>query len=149
MRSNIFIISLLFFASTCFADPDFEGTYRCAGFDPYINKDYSGTVHIVRYNTVYNLLMEYDTGEVARGTAGLWDSATLAVVFQDLKNLQNIGLERYSFSKDRKRIQGYWVYLGKDKLGKEVCEKQKESSTRIVSPSPSLPASPSREGKKQ
>lgn len=125
MRSKFFILLFILFTATSFADPNFEGTYRCAGFDPYLNKDYSGTVHIVRYNAVYNLLMEYDTGEVARGTAGLWDSSTLAVVFQDLRNLQNIGLERYSFSKDRTRIQGYWVYLGRDKLGKEVCQKQR------------------------
>lgn len=122
MKSKI-VLLLMFFSTYSFAMSEFEGTYRCAGFDPYLNKDYSGTVRIVRYNTVYNLLMEYDTGEVARGTAGLWDSSTLAVVFQDLKNLQNIGLERYSFSADRTRIQGYWVYLGNYKLGKEICQR--------------------------
>lgn len=135
MRNKFFILlfCLLFF-STSYADYEFEGTYRCAGYDPYLNKDYSGTVHIVRYNTVFNLLMEYDTGEVARGTAGLWDSLTLAVVFQDLKNLENIGLERYSFSKDHKRIQGYWVYLGRDKLGKEVCQKVNKPIPKITNP---------------
>ncbi len=128
MRHRFFIVlALLFLASICFAAvPSFEGVYSCKGFDPYLNTDYSGTVRIVRNNEVYQLLMEYSTGEIARGTAGRWDDITLAVVFQDLKNLENIGLERYTFSKDYKRIQGYWVYLGRDKLGKEVCEKRAE-----------------------
>ncbi len=127
LRYFLFTLILSTFTSLCFAEPEpnFEGTYRCGGYDPYLKKDYSGTVSIVRYNQVYNLLMTYDTGEVARGTAGLWDDTTLAVVFQDLKNLQHIGLERYTYSKDRKKIQGYWVYLGGDKLGKEVCVKLK------------------------
>ena len=119
-----FLIALLFLASASFAAiPSFEGVYRCKGFDPYLNQDYSGTIRITPNNAVYQLVMEYNTGEVARGTAGRWDDTTLAVVFQDLKNLENIGLERYSFSNDYKRIQGYWVYLGRDRLGKEVCEK--------------------------
>ena len=57
-------------------------------------------------------------------TAGLYDNNTLAVVFQDAKDLKKVGLERYSYSEDHKKIQGYWVYLGKDKLGQEVCEKE-------------------------
>jgi len=125
MRSKFLFFLSLIFTSLSFANHDFEGTYRCAGFDPYLNEDYAGTIHIVQYKAVYHLLMEYDTGEVARGTAGLWDTDTLAVVFQDLKNLANIGLERYSFSNDGTKIQGYWVYLGRDQLGKEVCVKQK------------------------
>ncbi len=124
MQYSRLIIFLFFLASSCFAEPHFEGVYRCKGFDPYLNREYSGTIKIVHYNTVYNVLMKYDTGEVSRGTAGLWDENTIAVVFQDIKKLENIGLERYTYSKDRKKIEGYWVYLGKDKLGKEVCEKQ-------------------------
>lgn len=67
--------------------------------------------------------MMYDTGEISQGTAGLWDETSLAVVFQDRKDPKKIGLERYTYSKDHEKIQGYWVYLGGDKLGKEVCEK--------------------------
>jgi hypothetical protein len=47
----------------------------------------------------------------------------MSVVFQDKKDLKHVGLEQYTFSADRKNIQGYWVYLGEDKLGSEVCEK--------------------------
>jgi hypothetical protein len=68
--------------------------------------------------------MEYDTGEKSIGTAGIWDNETIAVVFQNTRDPKVVGLERYSYSKDHKKIQGYWVYLGKDKLGKEVCEKE-------------------------
>lgn len=124
MQYKIFAIFLLLWSVTSFAEPGFEGTYQCKGFDPYLNRGYSGTVHIVPYNTVYNVIMTYDTGEKARGTAALWDDNTIAVVFQNISNPKVIGLERYSYTKDHKKIQGYWVYLGKDKLGKEICEKR-------------------------
>lgn len=105
--------------------PDFQGTYQCKGFDPYLNRGYTGTVVIANQNSVYSLKMEYDTGEKYVGTGGLYDNNTISVVFQDANNLKIVGLERYSYSKAHKAIQGYWVYLGKDKLGKEVCEKEK------------------------
>lgn len=124
MQSKIVTFLLLLWSIACFGHPTFEGTYKCKGFDPYLNKIYSGTVKIVQYNTVYNLLMEYDTGDTAIGTAGLWDRETIAVVFQDIKDPKIVGLERYSFTTNHKKIQGYWVYLGKDKLGKEVCERE-------------------------
>lgn len=122
MKYIILVISLLW-TGYCAAAPDFAGTYKCAGFDPYLNTDYSGTIHIAHQNAVYSVTMEYDTGEKATGTAGLYDKDTIAVVFQDTKDLKKIGLERYSYSDDFKKIQGYWVYLGHDKLGTEVCEK--------------------------
>lgn len=124
MRYKILSLFLLFWSLTCFGEPGFEGVYQCKGFDPYLNKAYSGTLRIVPRNTVYDVVMEYDTGEKAVGTAGLWDNETIAVVFQDTNDPKIIGLERYSYSKDHKEIQGYWVYLGKDKLGKEVCVKK-------------------------
>jgi hypothetical protein len=124
MRYRIFPVFLLFWSLTCFGGPNFEGVYHCKGFDPYINKFYSGKIQIVHYNTVYNVEMEYDTGEKSIGTAGIWDNETIAVVFQNTRDPKVVGLERYSYSKDHKKIQGYWVYLGKDKLGKEVCEKE-------------------------
>lgn len=67
--------------------------------------------------------MSYNTGESAIGTGGLYDPDSLAVVFQDTKNLKIVGLERYSLSDDKQKIQGYWVYLSKDKLGTETCER--------------------------
>ena len=123
MKKSIFTLLLLSYFSNGLAMPNFAGTYKCSGFDPYLNESYSGTIVITPQNTVYNLKMTYDTGEEAIGTAGLYDEMTLAVVFQDTKDLKKVGLERYSYSDDRKKIQGYWVYLGKDKLGKEICEK--------------------------
>ena len=124
MKHGLVSVILLLCCSVCFGEPNFAGTYKCKGFDPYLNKDYSGTIHIVPQNTVYRLEMIYDTHEKEMGTAGLYDNNTLAVVFQDAKDLKKVGLERYSYSEDHKKIQGYWVYLGKDKLGQEVCEKE-------------------------
>jgi len=120
---------LLFFflvlkTSFSYALVDFEGTYACAGVDPYENKDYKGIIKIIRQPPVYQLEMDYDDGDHLVGTAGLFDNDALAVVFQNTKKKELIGLERYSFSdKKHKKIQGYWVYLGQEKLGKEVCEK--------------------------
>ncbi len=53
---------------------DFAGVYRCRGIDPYLNQSYTGTVVVTPQNTVYSLRMEYDTGEVAIGTGGQYDS---------------------------------------------------------------------------
>jgi hypothetical protein len=127
LRIAVATCFLLLESSNCFAQMgDFAGTYHCYGFDPYLNKKYTGSIVITPQNTVYSLKMKYDTGEEAVGTAGLYDEDTISVVFQDTKDLKKVGLERYSYSSDHKRIQGYWVYLGQDKLGKEVCEKVKE-----------------------
>lgn len=119
----IILAGFLLCCSSCSSPPDFAGTYKCEGFDPYLNKNYTGTIRIIQQNTVYRLEMEYDTGEKATGTAGLFDRNTISVVFQDTEDPKKIGLERYSYSKDFKKIQGYWVYLHQDKLGTEVCEK--------------------------
>jgi hypothetical protein len=124
---RILALALALTIPACYADDvDFTGTYKCQGFDPYLNRNYTGTVVIKPYHTVYEMTMTYDTGEVAKGTAGLFSSDTLSVVFQDIKDPKKIGLERYSVAKDNpKNIQGYWVYLGGDKLGSEVCERLK------------------------
>lgn len=104
--------------------PSFVGVYRCHGTDPYLNKDYTGTVKVTQQNTVYRLEMDYDTGEKSIGTGGLYDKYLMSVVFQDTTDPKHIGLEQYHFTPDYKTMSGYWVYLGKDKLGKEICEKQ-------------------------
>lgn len=124
MKHIIAIICVLLWTSTVLAEPNFAGIYKCKGFDPYLGKTYSGTIRIAPQNTVYSIEMTYDTGEKAIGTAGLYDENTISVVFQDTKDLKKVGLERYSYSDDYKKIQGYWVYLGKDKLGEEICEKE-------------------------
>ena len=105
------------------AEPIFAGTYKCHGFDPYLNKYYSGTAIIKQQNTVYSIQMSYDTGEISRATGGQYNEKLLSVAFQDTKDLKKVGLEQYTLQDDKKTIEGYWVYLGKDKLGKETCEK--------------------------
>jgi hypothetical protein len=117
------LFTLLLGSSIAWATSDFEGTYKCKGHDPYINKDYSGTITVTHSNSVYQLEMNYDTGDNAIGTGGQYDPTLMSVVFQDKNNLKHVGLEQYTFSDDKKKIQGYWVYLGADKLGSEVCEK--------------------------
>jgi hypothetical protein len=102
--------------------PSFAGTYHCKGHDPYLNKDYSGTVEITPQNTVYNLVMKYDLDtEVDHGTGGMYDKTLLSVVFQNEKDLKKVGLEQYHLSDDLSQISGFWVYLGHDKLGTEIC----------------------------
>jgi hypothetical protein len=123
IKYGFFGFLLCSFTSAAFAAADFEGTYKCKGHDPYVNKDYSGTITVTHTNAVYQLIMKYDLGEDAIGTGGQYDPTLMSVVFQDKKDLKHVGLEQYTFSADRKNIQGYWVYLGEDKLGSEVCEK--------------------------
>ena len=127
MRVKIKLALALFACSSvCLGagEPQFAGKYKCEGYDPYLKTYYKGTLEITPQNTVYQIKMQYDTGEKMIGTAGLYENDTIAVVFQDIKDLKKIGLERYSYAPDRNRIQGYWVYLGKDQLGKEVCERE-------------------------
>lgn len=112
------------FSTSLFAASSFEGTYHCEGADPYLNKKYSGTLTISPQNTVYSINMKYDTGEELRGTGGQYNNQLLSVVFQDVRDHKKIGLEQYQWSDDKTRMGGYWVYLGKDKLGTEVCERQ-------------------------
>jgi hypothetical protein len=123
MKPKFLHIPLFLLASSCFSAAPFVGQYTCKGSDPYLNRHYSGTVSISQQNTVYSLKMDYDTGEHSIGTGGQWDENLMSVVFQNQKNRKNIGLEQYHFSPDHSRIEGFWVYLGKDKLGKEVCTK--------------------------
>lgn len=117
----IFLLGL--FACHAFAASPFEGKYKCQGTDPYLNKKYSGTLTITPQNTVYKISMKYDTGEELRGTGGQYNNELLSVVFQDVRDLKKVGLEQYQWGSSQKEMGGYWVYLGKDKLGSEVCER--------------------------
>lgn len=99
--------------------------YECKGYDPYLKRNYTGVIVIKPQNTVYSLKMAYNTGEEVKGTGGLYDNNTIAVVFQDKRDARKVGLERYSVADDSEHIQGYWVYLGQDQLGSEVCNKLK------------------------
>ena len=123
MKRKIFALIFALTMSTCYARYDFSGVYECKGYDPYLKRTYTGVVIIKPQNTVYSLKMAYNTGEEAKGTGGLYDNDTIAVVFQDKKDARKVGLERYSVADDGEQIQGYWVYLGNYKLGSEVCKK--------------------------
>lgn len=125
MKKILFTILMSLSASNCFANFDFTGSYECQGYDPYLKTKYTGVIIIKQQKTVYSVKMAYSTGEEANGTAGLYDDNTIAVVFQDTKDLKKVGLERYSLSEDENQIEGYWVYLGGDQLGTEICKKMK------------------------
>tara|TARA_R110000868_G_scaffold48766_2_gene157902 strand:- start:589 stop:972 length:384 start_codon:yes stop_codon:yes gene_type:complete len=101
----------------------FVGTYHCTGHDPYLDRDYKGTLTVAQQNTVYKITMEYDTGEKYRATGGQYNEELLSVVFQDEADPHVVGLEQYHLLDDKTSMGGYWVYLGKDKLGKETCTK--------------------------
>jgi len=123
MKLNRLAFILLFFSAIAQAT-SFVGTYRCQGYDPYLNQNYTGTVIIEQQNTVYKMTMKYDTGEVYAATGGQYNEELLSVVFQDEKDLHHVGLEQYRFSPNHQQMGGFWVYLGQDKLGREVCVKQ-------------------------
>lgn len=118
------IVILFFCCSSVFAY-DYVGVYKCRGHDPYLNKDYSGTLTVEQQNTVYKISMKYDTGETYRATGGPYGNELLSVVFQDTADCKRVGLEQYYWDKQYQKMGGFWVYLGEDKLGKEWCEKIK------------------------
>lgn len=119
----LYFLVLLCCCTSVFAF-DYVGVYKCTGHDPYLNKDYAGTLTIEQQKTVYKISMKYDTGEIYRATGGPYGNELLSVVFQDTKDCKKVGLEQYYWDKERKKMGGFWVYLGEDKLGTEVCEKQ-------------------------
>jgi hypothetical protein len=121
MKNGLLTLLLLTLSNLAWAG--FEGTYKCHGSDPYLNSDYKGTIVVTPQNAVYSLTMDYDTGESSVGTGGEYDKNVMFVVFQNKKDLKQVGLEQYQFSDNDTKISGYWVYLGKDKLGREICEK--------------------------
>lgn len=121
----MFFIGLLAQGLAYAATPNFVGEYNCHGHDPYLDKDYSGTVKIEQQNAVYKITMKYDTGEEYQATGGPYGDTLLSVVFQDKNNLKQVGLEQYHWEEALKKMGGFWVYLGEDKLGTEVCEKIK------------------------
>jgi hypothetical protein len=117
------LFALLLCSSAAWAASDFEGSYNCKGHDPYENKDYSGHVTVTHTHAVYQLEMNYGAGVEMSATGGQYDPTLMSVVFQDKKDLKRVGLEQYKFADDKKKMQGYWVYLGGEKLGTEVCER--------------------------
>jgi hypothetical protein len=128
MKQGCFALLLMFFCGVALADGSgFGGTYTCQGYDPYLNRSYTGSIVIYPDETVYKLDMVYDTGDKDIGTGGMYDKDLLSVVFQSRKDLKHVGLEQYHFTDNNTKISGFWVYLGKNKLGREVCERDKKS----------------------
>lgn len=121
MKRNLLLSVALLLTTTSFAASEFLGTYHCTGFDPYLNQNYSGTIVVEQQNAVYKITMKYDTGQIYKATGGQYNERLLSVVFQDEKDLKVVGLEQYHWIKDKKEMGGFWVYLGKDQLGKEIC----------------------------
>ena len=121
---KLVIITAMLVSQSAFAFHDFTGTYKCTGHDPYLNRDYHGTVTISQQNTVYKILMKYNTGEEYDATGGQYSDDLLSVVFQDKNNLKIVGLEQYRYDEKYNAMGGFWVYLGKDKIGTETCKKE-------------------------
>jgi hypothetical protein len=131
----LLLIPALSFAEDGFQDnvseTAFAGVYDCTGTDPYLNTDYTGTVTVKQQNSVYLLDMSYNTGEKYVGTGGQYNPTLMFVAFQDTKNLNRVGLEQYTLSDDKSTIQGFWVYLKEDKLGKEVCKRRSQEAASL------------------
>jgi hypothetical protein len=121
MKLHTLAILMLCVSGSAFA-ADFTGSYKCTGSDPYLHENYGGTVVITKDNDVYQLEMDYTTGEKSTGTAIEHGDNTLFVTFQDKENSKNIGLQQYTKDGNDK-MSGNWVYLGHNKIGKESCEK--------------------------
>jgi hypothetical protein len=123
MKSKLIFLIAMFMSGIAYADASFVGKYKCHGHDPYLNKDYAGTIEIAQHNAVYSLIMKYDTGEDMIATGGQYNNQLLFVVFQDIHKPKHIGLEQYEWKENNTKLAGYWVYLSQDKLGREICEK--------------------------
>lgn len=131
----LILIPTLSFAADGFQDnvseTAFSGVYDCKGSDPYLKRDYTGVVTIAQQNSVYRLEMTYDTGDKYVGTGGQYDPKLMFVAFQDIKNPNRVGLEQYTLTDDKSTIQGFWVYLKDDKLGKEVCKRRAQKPIKV------------------
>jgi hypothetical protein len=100
-----------------------KNVFKCSGVDPLLKQEYSGLITISRNGEVYNLQMDYDTGEKSLGT-GILRGHTLSVIFKDANNSSNLGVQLYVITDHNRRLEGDWVYIGKNSIGKEICQKK-------------------------
>ena len=100
-----------------------KNIFKCQGVDPLLKQEYSGLITISKNGDVYNLQMDYDTGEKSIGT-GILKDRTLSVIFKDANNASNTGVQLYVITDHNKRLEGDWVYLGRNSIGKETCVKK-------------------------
>jgi hypothetical protein len=113
LKKHTLLAVFLFGSTQGFTASEIEGSYMCKGTDPYINKNYAGIITVRAQdndeensdesgtassddNSVFQLTMNYETGEKSLGT-GFFSNNLLSVVFQDTASADIIGLQYYSY----------------------------------------------------
>lgn len=105
-----------------------EGSYKCTGNDPFIKKDYVGTVTIAKAGQAYAVNMSFDKGDRLLGTGILNKKGkTLSIVTRDTRDTKNPGyaVTYFNIKNGGKKLEGQWTLLDSTKIADEVCERQK------------------------
>lgn len=94
------------------------GTYKVSGFDPDTNGKYTGTLHITKNDSIYNLIW-YFKDSTDYGT-GVRKHDSLAVVFNE-DNSNSYGTSLYEIEEDT--LKGPWARYGASSKGYETAKK--------------------------
>jgi hypothetical protein len=98
---------------------EIPGSYKFQGFDPFINKEYSGKATITKNGKIYNARWEFANGEVYTGT-GLELGDQVAFVFKSTQE-GKCGIQVYRV--EGEALIGDWTFIGEDKVGREILKK--------------------------
>ena len=98
-----------------------SGEYGVTGFDPHTRESYRGTVVIKENGDVSDIIWHIKPrGPVYQGT-GIRRGDTLSVVFRNLNNANEVGVQTYTIQDDT--LAGKWIYLGRNKKGSETLKR--------------------------
>jgi hypothetical protein len=121
-------LAIFFFCINTILSWAFEGTYDVQGYDPYEKMDYQGSLTIKKdKNGVYQanwLLKEGKNQYNDIGTGLKISDDTISFIFKDNQGGSDEGVQIYT-RMDDKTLEGPWVLLSKNLVGKETLIKRK------------------------
>lgn len=118
LLSILFLLPCLLLQAHCHHHSDLTGLYDVAGFNPYTNLPYTGTVDIQRQDSVYGALWVFTDGSTRAGT-GLVEDGVLSFVFENSTTPGTPGVIVYDRSGHR-QLSGEWVLFGNALVGTET-----------------------------
>lgn len=101
------------------------GQYRCKGLDP-LSHNYNGKARITEDDNVYYIKWYLDDASLYDGKA-LLTGEILSVVYKEIDSTDKqepiYGVMQYEVNGET--LYGTWLDYNKNKLGKEICVKEK------------------------
>lgn len=103
-----------------------EGSYKCTGYDPVKDAEYSGYATINKKKDYY--VITYDYGDTIFDAIGLIhpeDDDFLSVTFKERTNKKRLAgtIGNIIYEIDNDVLKGEKLVMGKNKVAKEKCKK--------------------------